>query len=843
MGTLWQDIRYGIRMLAKSPGFTAVAVLTLALGIGANTAIFTLIDALLLKSLPGVKDPQQLVRVTVRPWPWLSYPQYEGLCDANRSLSGLFAHAGQDFERRVRVPGSDAADAEWVWAPPVSGNFFSVLGVSAILGRTLTPEDDRPGDPQAVAVISHDFWCRRFGQDPDVIGKTITLEGVPLTIVGVAPRGFLGFIVGQRQDLWWPLQMFPQVQGPDWKRYLASNGPVWLHIVGRLRPGVAEAQAREELDVVFKRILVAWGDDLGLSGNKRRDLLSHRIELRPAGTGFTPLRGEFQRLLFILMAMVGVVLLVACTNLAGLLLARGEVRQRELTVRAALGAGRLGLMRQLVTESLLLAAAGGTLGLLLAQWGVRLLATYIHQSGETAQLQLTPDLRILAFTFLISVGTGLLFGLLPAWRSSRIDVMTALKDQAGTVLGRRSGQFWNKTLTVAQIALSCCLLIAAGLFVRTVQKLRTLDVGFDRENLMVFELAWPKGYEDPTRMANPEQEVLQRVRNLPAVRSASMSSIQSLTDAGNQIWWGTEKVTAPGTDSIADEGLNISAIAVASEYLQTMGIPLLMGRDFGPQDEPPAEVGQPSQSPRPVIIDQTSARKLFGDENPVGKLLKTSGWESWPYLEVIGVVGDVVHRELRKGPKISIYVLETCHTCSALYFFHVRTSGSPLAVAGSIRQVVRDLDPHVEVTGVHTADDMVNDQLRRERMVSQLAAFFSLSALALACLGLYGILSYAVARRTREIGVRMALGAQREDVLSAVVRQGMTLTLAGCVLGVILAVALTRIVSSLLYGVTPTDPLTFLLTVLLLGAVAFVSCWLPARRAARIDPMAALRYE
>jgi len=499
-------------------------------------------------------------------------------------------------------------------------------------------------------------------------------------------------------------------------------------------------------------------------------------------------------------------------------------------------------MRQLVTESLLLATAGGALGLLLAQWGVRLLATYVRQGGETAQLQLMPDLRILVFTFLISVTTGLLFGLFPAWRGSWLDVAVALKDQAGSVLGRPSGQFWNKMLTVAQIALSCCLLIGAGLFVRTVQRLRTLDVGFDRENLMVFELYWPKEY-DETRAGNLKQEVLQRVQNLPGVRTASVSSIKSLGSAGNEIWWGMEKVSASEPGLTPDKGLNIHATAVGSGYFQTMGIPLLMGRDFGPQDEPPAEVVQPSRSPRPVIIDQTSARILFGDENPVGRLLKTSGWESWPYLEVIGVVRDVIHKDLRKGPKISIYVLETCHTCWALYFFHVRTSGSPPAVASGIRQVVRGLDPQVEATGLRTMDDLVNDQLRRERMLSQLAGFFSLSALALACLGLYGILSYSVARRTREIGIRMALGAERHNVLSSVIRQGMTLTLIGCGLGVILAVALTRIVSSLLYGVTPTDPLTLIVTVLLLGAVAFVSCWLPARRAARIDPMTALRYE
>jgi predicted permease len=827
-------------MLRKSPGFTAIALITLAIGIGANTAIFSLINALLLKSLPGVKYPQQLVRVIFPPAPFLSYLQYERLCDANQSLSGLIAHAGQEMKRRMRIAGSDATDTEWVWAPPVSGNFFSVLGVSAVLGRTLTPDDDRPGDPQAVAVISYDLWQRRFGRDPTVIGKTIILNDTPLTVVGVAQRGFIGFIVGKRQDLWWPIQMFPQVQGSDWKYYITNKSPLWLHVVGRLKPGVAESQAREELDVIFKRMIVAQVDELGLSGTKRQDFLNLRIELQAAGTGFTWLRGQFQHLLFVLMAIVGLVLLVACTNLAGLLLARGAARQREFAVRAALGAGRAALIRQLVTESLLLATAGGALGLLLAQWGVRLSAHYIAEQGEAIYLQAGPDLRILALTFLISIGTGLLFGVFPALRSSRLDVATSLKDQAGSVMGRRSGQLWNKVLIVAQIALSCCLLIGAGLFVRTVQKLRALDVGFDRDHLMVFSLYLPKDYDD-TRTGNFKQDVLERVQNLPGVRSASISAIQSL--GGDFIGIGVDKVAEMGASSTADEGLNVHAIAVALGYFQTMRIPLLMGRDFGPQDGPPAEVAQPSQSPRPVIIDQTSARRLFGNENPVGKLLKTSGWASWPYLEVIGVVGDVMYKNLRKGPTVSIYVLETCHTCSSLFFFYARTSGSPLAIASSIRQVVHELDPLVEVTGLQTVDDLVNNQLRRERMLSHLASFFSMSALALACLGLYGILSYAVTRHTREIGIRMALGAQRFNVLSTVIRQGMTLTLIGCGLGVVLAVALTRIVSSLLYGVTPTDPLTFVLTVLLLGGVALLSCWLPARRAAKIDPMEALRYE
>ncbi len=834
MTTAWQDLRYGVRMLRKNPGFTAVAVLTLALGIGANTAIFSLIDALLLKSLPGVKDPQQLALVTVNRWPNLSYPLYEHLRDNSQSFAGLFASADIN-KRTLRVVGSGAVEEVPVWNQAVSGNFFSVLGARAILGRTLTPDDDRAGAPEPVAVLSYDFWERRFGRDPAVLGKTVTLGEVPLTIVGVTAREFLGFVVGSRPDLWWPIQMVPQVQAED--DALTDGGSQWLQIAGRRKPDVVEAQAQDEVGVVFQQMLRAQPGKWPLSETDRQKSLT-RIELRPAGMGFTWLHREFERMLFVLMATVGLLLLVACTNLAGLLLARGAARQREFSVRAALGAGRLALVRQLVTESLLLALVGGVLGLLLAQWGVQLLANYLPEQGDAVQLQLTPDLRILAFTFLVSVGTGLLFGLLPAWRSSRLEVGMVLKDRAGNIMGRLSGQFWNKALMVAQIALSCCLLIGAGLFVRTFQKLRAVDVGFDRESLMVFGLTLGKGY-DNSRRSNLYEEVVQRVQNLPSVRSVSMSSIQSL--GGGEIGTGLDKVAVAGTDATADEGLEVRGTAVGLGYLQTLRIPLLLGRDFGPQDEWMAQAGPADQVPRPVILDQTSARRLFGQENPVGRLLRRPG-SSRRQMEVIGVVGDVIHEGLRTGPRISIYALVNCRS-GLLDFFHVRTSGSPLAVATSIRQVVRELDPQVEVTDLHTMNDLVHDQLRREQMLSQLSGLFSLTALALVCLGLYGILSYGVVRRTREIGVRMALGAQKYDVLSGVIRQGMTLTLAGCGVGVLLAVALTRIISSLLYGVTPTDPLTFILTVLLLGVVAFVSCWLPARRAARIDPMVALRYE
>jgi predicted permease len=830
------DLGFALRMLRRNPGFTTVAVLTLALGIGANTAIFTLVNALLLRALPAVREPHQLFLVTDAGNASLGYPLYEQFRDENKSFPGMFAadHIGK---RRLSVAGPVGAEAEPVWAQAVSGNFFAVLGVGAAVGRTFTPQDDRAGDPQAVAVISHALWQRRFGLDPAVIGQRIMLDDVPFTVVGVTPQGFFGFEVGRSPDLWWPIQMYPQVKGKDREGLLADKGSWWLRVMGRLKPGVTVKQARAELDVMFQRMLTELAAHYGLTGKERQRFLGgRRIELEPGVAGYTDLRQTFEKPLFILTVVTGAVLLVACANLAGLLLARGAARQRELTVRAALGAGRLALIRQLVTESLLLAVLGGLLGLLLAQWGVRLLATFLPGYGETVVLGLAPDLRILAFTFGVSALSGVCFGMAPAWQGSRFDLATAIKGEAGSLMGRKSGQFGNKVLVVTQIALSCCLLIGAGLFVQTVQRLKALDVGFNRENLMVFSLDLGKDY-DEARRVSMHHEVYRRVESLPGVRSASFSTIRSLS--GSEWGWGPGKVAMEGLSSSADEGLEVRGTGVGPRYFETMGIPLLRGRAFGPQDAASASAPLTNQARRPVIIDDTTARKLFGDGDPVGKLLRPIG-RDWPPLEVIGVVKNVIHKDLRRGWRISIYGLETQRPGE---FFFVRTTGSPPAVAGGIRRIVRELDPKVEVADLRTMEQLVNEQLLRERTLSRLAGFFSLLALVLACLGLYGLLSYAVARRTPEIGVRMALGAQAGDVLSLVIRQGMALTLLGCLLGLVLALALTRLVSSLLYGVTATDPLTFALTVLLLVGVALAACWLPARRAAQVDPMVALRYE
>ncbi len=830
MRTLWQDVRYGIRMLAKAPGFTAIALIILAIGIGANTAIFTLIDVLLLKPLPGVRDPGQLVLVTDSKHEHFGYPHYEQFRDGSRSFDGLLVVA--DGKRRMTRAETRDAVAETVSAQAVSGNFFSMLGVPAAIGRTWTADDDLPNRPQAVVVLSHSFWRRRFGLDPSVVGRTIMLDNTAFSIVGVAKGGFGGVEVGRCPDLWWPIQMLPQVdKRPD---VLTSKGSRWLRIMGRLKPGVAEPQACAELDVVSQRMLSELATEYRLSGRERQEALDLRIRLEPAGTGYTALRGQFRRPLIIVMVIGSLVLLVACTNLAGLLLSRGAARRREFGIRAALGAARSALVRQLMTESLLLAGLGGVLGLLLAQWGGRLLAGYLPGYGQTVLLTLTPDLRVLAFTLGISACTGMFFGLAPAWRTSRADLVPAFKDQTGNVTRGRSRQVMNKLLVVCQVALSCLLLIGAGLFVRTLQKRKAWDPGFHRERLLVFGIDHPLIRNFDPRRTNLHKEVLQRLEGLPGVQSASLAGVLSLH--GNIGHRYRPKLVDAATSPDGQE-LRAYGIGVAPNYLKTMGIPLLRGRELGLEDEPAPEAGPASATSVRVMLSESLARRLFGAQDPIGKLLHDIENPQLT-LEVVGVVGDAHHQRLKAERLPMFYHLDFIWPN-----FYVRTLGSPRAVAGGIRQAVRAIDPQLEVTGLRTMEDVVYEQLLQERTLSQLAGFFSLSALVLACLGLYGILSCNVVRRTREIGIRMALGASAGGVLSVVVRQGMTLTLIGCAVGIALALVLTRFVASLLYGVTPIDPVTFIGVTLALMVVALLACYLPARRAGRIDPMVALRYE
>jgi predicted permease len=834
--TLFRDLRYGVRMLLKSKVFTTVAVLSLALGIGANTAIFSLINAVLMKRLP-VQDPEQLVLLTIADHgisgASFSYPLYEQFRDRTHSFSGIIASGGIG---RLRVDLNESGavgQIEFVQAENVSGNFFSVLGINTIRGRALTAEDDRAGNPHSVAVISYGFWQRRFGLDPAVVGKNIILKDVPFTIIGVAPPGFSGFEVGRSSDLWLPLQMMPQIFPRS--DILNRRNTWWLRLMGRRRPDTTMAQARAELDLIFQSMLAEIaGSGVGSrwTSTERRNFLERNIELQSGSTGWTALRKQFEQPLLILMMVVGLVLAVACINVANLLLARAATRQKEITMRLALGAGRLRLVRQLLTESVLLAIIGGALGLLFAQWGARLLLTYLPGRGNLA-LNLHPDLRVFGFTLAVSVLTGFLFGLAPALRLTQLDLVSMLKDRADHS-GRGKSRFsLNKILVVTQVALSLVLLVGAGLFMRSLQKLKGLDSGFNRENVILFSL--DPDY-DAERRANLYQQLLSRLEALPGVRSASLSSHGLLL---NDNW--NEKVAVEGYMPRPDEDLLCYGQVVAPKFFETMGIPILLGRDIGPQDA--RQIGNDAhQNPTHVaLINQTMARYFFPNESPIGKRF-TIDRPDEP-IEIIGVVKDAKYETLREGPRRIFYLSFFQGSPKLTTTFEVRTVGPPASLAETIKRTMQELDPQVPVLRLRTMNDVVDDSLTRERFVARLSGFFSLFALLLAAIGLYGILSYVVIRRANEIGVRMALGARAPDVIRMVFRESMLLVVVGIAIGLGAALGATRYISNLLYGLAPTDPATISLAVLVMLIVASLASYLPARRASHVDPMVALRNE
>jgi predicted permease len=831
------DLKFAFRQLLKNPGFTAVAVLTLALGIGANTAIFTVINAVLLRPLP-VRNPDELVQIVVtseagHPSYAFSYPFHQQLREGGRTLSGLFAAGGVGLKDRLLVSSEANATPEFVRAQPVSGNFFSVLGVPAMLGRTLTEQDDRAGNPLAVAVISDNFWQRRFGGDTSVIGKAVTFNDVPFTIVGVTPTGFFGFQPGENPDVWWPLQMAPQIdRDPSGGRLQAGSS--WLRLVGRLSSGVERPQAEAELRVLFQRYQdeFAARREAKWSADVRQRYLAQKFELWPARAGWSNLRDQFRGPLGILMAVVAVVLLIACANVASLLLARNAARQREFSIRNALGAGRLRLMRQLLTESLLLAALGGGLGLLFAQGGTRLLQNVMALASDPISLSLAPDIRVLLFTTGAALSTGLLFGLAPALRGSRLDLAAALKGNAGSVAGSATRQRSLQALVIAQVGLSVLLLVGAGLFVRTLRHLKGLDAGFNRENVVLFDINFTESF-DAARLSAFQQALLARLEALPGVQTASLFNFGFLS--GN--FW-TDRVLPEGYQAKDGEDLECSGTRVGPRFFETFGMSLLSGRDFGAPDMRPA--GTTNAAPKTAVINQAMVRRYFGDASPLGRRFYFTHQPEQKF-EIIGIVPDAKYRSLRAQAPPMIYLPFFREDSGAT--FALRTSANPRATMATLSGIVREADRAARVRDVRTMNDVVNRTMHQERLIAQLGGFFSVFALGLACLGLYGVLSFAVVQRRREIGVRVALGAQRRDVLSLVVGKGLKLALIGSLVGLASALAATRLVSSLLYGVTPADPVTFAGVALLLVLVAMLASWLPARRAAQVDPMEALRHE
>jgi putative ABC transport system permease protein len=833
---MFQDLRYGARLLLKSKMLTLVAVLSLALGIGANTAIFSLINALMLRPLP-VKNAHELALFSIvqpsRANHGFNYALYEKFRDGNQSFTDVIA-ADRGWRARLLV-NEPGAGVESVQEQRVSGNFFSVLGVNAVVGRTLIEADDNPSNPQPGAVISYEYWRRRFGLDPQVVGRRVTVNDTALIIVGVAPPGFFGSEVGSRPELWW-------LAKADISRL---KGWGWIRVIGRLRPGVSLTQAQAEMETIFQRGL---NDDAARSTDwtpaQRRKHFERHISLESGSVGHTDLRQGFRQPLFILMAAVALTLLIACVNVANLLLARAATRRKEIAVRLAVGAGRFRLLRQLLTESVLLSLLGGAAGLLFGRVFLRGLSAYLPQYPHKTTLDVSPDARVLAFTLLVSVLTGLLFGLAPGWQATRLNLTASLKDQTGASASR-SRLTLNKALVVTQVALSLFLLIGAGLFARSLRNLRTLDAGLNYENIVWFWLDTNKDY-GAERLSDLYKRILSRLESLPGAQSATLSNYGLLE--GGYI---APVVSIPDYTPAPDEDMSAKCVTVGPRFFETMKMPILAGRDFGPQDErppappknAPAATGPKSPAEAPplsAVVSQTMARYFFGNENPVGKRFLSDGQP----VEIIGVARDSKHVYLRERPQRVFY----------LYYFQqprrslgarlqLRVSGEPVDYAATIGRLARELDPQAPVAELRMMRDLVDASLTQERFIAQLGSAFSLFALLLACVGLYGVMSYTIARRTNEIGIRMALGARGADVVRMVMKETMLMVAIGMAVGLGAALATTRLIATLLFELSPYDPSTIAAAALLMAVVAALAGYLPARRASRVDPMTALRCE
>jgi predicted permease len=821
MGTVFRDAVYALRLQLKHPGFTIVAVLALALGIGANTTIFSVVNALLLRSIPGVAEPERLVLVgrtdDGQGFNSFSYPNYGDYGDQNTVLSGLATH------HRTQLHLSTGAEPERISSALVSGNYFDVLGVKAAIGRTLTPEDDRALGESPVAVISEGLWKRRFGSDPAIVGKEVSINAHPFTIVGVTARGFSGTTLGDPVEIWSPITMYRQADPMfvDVKEnFLQTRDIVWLNVFGRLKPGVTIEQAQSEMSQIASGLEQTYPDT-----NKGAGVAV------ASGLGLDPGdRTEVRDFTGLLMAAVGLVLLIACANIANLLLARATARQKEMGIRMALGASRGRIIQQLLTESLLLASLGGAAGLFLALWLNDLLVAIMPADymGFSLDLDLALDSRVLVFTFIVSVVTGMIFGLAPALQASKPDIVPVLKDTGAA--GRGTGRArLRSVLVVCQIAVSLVLMIGAGLFVRTLRNARGINPGFDPEHVLTARI--DLGRQSYTKQQGRffYQLLAERIEESPGVQSASLAITVPL--AGDS-WRTMIRLEGSSADS---PSVPVDFNAVGPRYFETMSTPLVAGRDFAWKDS--------SDAPRVVIVNETFARRAWPDQNAIGKrLAMAEGRGMSPMMEVVGVAGDGKYQTLFERPRGYLFLplLQQYHAEATL---HVRATGSPAKLIGAVQHQVGLLDSSLPVFKVATMAAQMDSALAPQLLAARLIGVFGALALALAAVGIYGVMAFAVSQRTHEIGVRMALGAQVGDVLRLVIRQGMKLTAIGVVLGLVAAYVLTRTIASFLYGVSATDPTTFTYISVLLAGAALAACYLPARRATKVDPMIALRHE
>ena len=837
MNALLHDIRYALRQGRKGPGFSAVAVFTLALGIGANTAIFSVVNALLLKTLP-VRDPQQLVVVgdptltgtrsngTPRT-DIFSYPLYKQLRQRNSAFSGLAA-AGTDHVIEVESTNGQVSDAK-ITGRLVSGNYFTVLGLEPAAGRLLSESDETAESANPVVVLGYSYWQRKFAMSPSVVGTDIRLNGFPFTIVGVAPTGFEGDVVGEQMDVFAPVSMQAEIiRGRHW---LNSPNSSWLSVVGRLKAGVTPAQAEANLNVVFEQALQAeYG--ASLSADDRRAIREEhmKIQVSPGGTGLSALRGDYRIPLLLLMGIVGLVLLIACVNVANLLLARASMRSREFAVRMAIGASRRRILQQLLTESSLLALVGGAAGSVLAAWGVRLLIKLI---GSDVTLQSSPDLRVLAFTFFVSLVAGILFGLFPALRTLRVSVSPALKETNRTTRNRSSSFAWGKGLIAGQVALSLLVLFAASLLVRSLQKLMTQDFGYERDHLLIARVDAAAGGYPAARMKVLAQQLMDKLTSIPGLRSATYST--------NGLFGGTESSDALLVPGFRESNASDRAAKedyVGPDYFGVVGIPILSGRGIAAQDT--------AASTRVAVVNEAMVKRFFQGQDPVGRQFRIddADWLDKP-LTIVGVSRNATDhgKGMREGVEARFYLAFQQMPDPIQIILEAQVQGSASAAVGNLRNQIKNVDPQLPIDFVQTLDSLVTSTAANQFALAKLSAAFGGLALLLACVGLYGVMSYTVAGRTREIGIRMALGARRGDVLQLVLGEGMLLVAVGLVIGIPLSLASSGLLHSFLFGLKGTDPFSMMAVSFLLAMVSAMAGIVPARRAAKVDPMVALRYE
>ncbi|MGH9140451.1 MAG: ABC transporter permease, partial [Vicinamibacterales bacterium] len=779
------DFRFALRTLVNAPAFTIVVVLTLALGIGANTAIFSLTDQVLLRMLP-VKSPEQLV-VLDGPGVFrgrtfnngtFSYPMYRDFRDQNTVFDGVVA--------RFPAPLTLLANgqAERVQGELVTGNYFDVLGVRAHIGRTFTPDDDRTPGGHPVAVLSHNFWMRRFAGDPSVINRTISLNGLPMTVVGVTPAGFFGIVIGETPDVMVPVMMKAQMT-PTWDD-LQSRTSRWLTVMARLKPGVSAAQAEAAMNVVYRQINEVEIKQLSNVSQLFHDrFLGKHLFLRAGDKGRSDLRQQFTTPILVLMGMVGLVLLIACANVANLLLARGAARQKEVAIRLAMGATRGAIVRQRLVESFLLAGAGALLGLGVAWWTGTLLLTMLPDDGAVQTLSAVPDLRVTAFAVVAALLTAILFGLAPALSSTRPALTSTLKDEAGSVVGGTGHARFRKGLVVAQVGLSVLLLAGAGLFARSLYNLKTLNPGFQADQLLGFSVDPSLNGYPRARSIQVLQQMQEQLGQLPDVRSAAASVISLMTDSE---WSSTIKVE--GYKPKEGEDMNPSVNAVGPGYFATIGQTLLSGREFTVKDADGA--------PRVAIINETMAKYFFGTESPLGRHLAW-GRDKTAEIEIVGVVRDSKTATLRARVKRFVYTPYMQEPELGHISFYLRARGSAAGIGTSVRQVAQKVDAGLPIFEMKTMNAVLDESLFLERMVAALSVAFGGLATLLAAIGLYGVMSYTVARRTREIGIRMALGAEPGSVLWLVLKEVALMVGIGVAGGVPLAIALGRAVQSQLF--------------------------------------------